>query len=86
MASLCQTLPEELLNEIALELSASHSLGTLASLNATCQHIHLATLPAFYRKLILFKREPGGVKQRAVPVLLEDKDWGRILETWRHVR
>lgn len=87
MSSRCQTLPAELLHEIARGLAWSYSLDSVPSFNATCRHIYQTTLPALYRKLILLKSDPESLLPQPVPVswFLKETNFKHTLEAWKSV-
>ncbi|KAJ9091488.1 hypothetical protein QFC21_007188 [Naganishia friedmannii] len=70
-ASLAEALPWELLVEISEHLSASFSLGSLASFNITCRQAYEATLSVLYRSLVLVGRDPEGFAEKEKPLELE---------------
>jgi hypothetical protein len=66
------SLPPELLVEVAEQLAASHSLGTLASFNAVSQQLRTISHDILYRSLILVTRDPDGFKEREKDVMIEE--------------
>lgn len=66
------SLPPELLVEIAEQLAASHSLGSLAAFSAVSQQLRTISHNILYRSLILVARDPDGFKEREKDVMIEE--------------
>jgi hypothetical protein len=78
------SLPPELVVEVAEQLVASFSLGSLASLNAVSRLLHTITLSILYRSLILVTRDPEGFEEREKDVMIEEGM--AIPEGWKYTK
>jgi hypothetical protein len=82
--SALDSLPAELLGEIVDHLASTYSLGSLASLNVSCNYLRRLTLPVLYRSLILVRRDKKSFVELDVPPPMR-KDQP-VPEGYRHVR
>jgi hypothetical protein len=67
-----ESLPVELVEEIAEHLAADYRIGSLAALNVTCKWIRDVTTPILFRTVILVRRDPGTVEARSLTLQCVD--------------
>jgi hypothetical protein len=66
------SLPPELLVEVAEQLAASHSLGSLAAFNSVSQQLRTISHNILHRSLVLATRHPEGFEEREKDVRIEE--------------